>query len=52
MGLALAVGVAGFWAVNKWVMPMIGGGVRTNGDDDGEDDEDADVGEDADDGAE
>ncbi len=25
IGLGVAVGVAGFWAANKWVMPMIGG---------------------------
>lgn len=38
LGIAAAVGAAGFWAVNKWVVPMISEEPRANGADD-EDDE-------------
>jgi hypothetical protein len=46
LGVAVALGAAGFWAVNKWVVPMFGGDdeptlrtLRTNTFDDDDDDE-------------
>lgn len=37
IGAAVAVGAAGFWAVNKWVVPMVSGD-RDDGDTDDDDD--------------
>jgi 2-phospho-L-lactate transferase/gluconeogenesis factor (CofD/UPF0052 family) len=41
LGIALVAGAAGFWAVNKWVVPMVSGGS-----DDGVDDADDSADED------